>query len=288
MSTDRTGPVAVVGAGQMGAGIAQAAATAGYSVTLHDTVPAALDRARESMRWSTDKLVAKGRLTRAAAEATLDRVELTDELADCRTAQLVVEAVDEDLATKQQVFARLDELCGPEVVLATNTSALPIGRIAAATSNPGRVVGTHFFTPVALMELCELVRGPATTDATLAHARTFAEACGKTCIVVERDAAGFVATRLAVVLALEAARLVESGLASPADVDAACRLGLGHSMGPLETADLSGLDVLLHAAATIHAETGVAAFDAPDLVRGLVEAGRLGRKSGRGFHPYAG
>jgi 3-hydroxybutyryl-CoA dehydrogenase len=174
----------------------------------------------------------------------------------------------------------------PDAVLATNTSALPITQLAEVTGRPERVVGTHFFSPVPLMQLCELVRGLHTSDETLAVARTFAERLGKTCVVVNRDIAGFVTTRLITALIVEAARLVESGVATAEDVDTACRLGFGHAMGPLETIDLVGLDVMVSAADSIAAETPGETFDAPDLLRDMVARGALGRKTGRGFYSY--
>ena len=199
---------------------------------------------------------------------------------------LVVEAVFEQLEVKQDIFRAMDDVLPADAVLATNTSALPITQIAAVTRRPGQVVGTHFFSPVPMMALCELVRGEQTSDETLATARHFAERVGKTCVVVNRDVAGFVTTRLITALAVEAARLVESGVATAEDVDIACRLGFGHPMGPLETMDLVGIDVMVNAADNIAAETPGDTFAAPDSMRTMVDEGALGRKSGRGFYSY--
>jgi 3-hydroxybutyryl-CoA dehydrogenase len=196
--------------------------------------------------------------------------------------------VFEDLAVKQQLFRELDARADADAVLASNTTAIPITQIAAATRRPDRVVGTHFFSPVPMMTLCELVRGNETSDATLARARAFAEALGKTCVVVERDVAGFVTSRLLVAFLNEAIGLVEAGIATPADIDLACKLGFGHAMGPLATLDLTGLDVILHAAQTIYDETGEAKFAPPRLLRQMVTDGQLGRKTGHGFYDYAG
>ena len=171
-------------------------------------------------------------------------------------------------------------------MLATNTSAIPITTIAAATSRPESVVGTHFFSPVPMMALCELVRGLHTADETLARARAFAEAVGKTCVVVNRDVAGFVTTRLICAMVVEAVRLYESGVATAEDIDTACRLGFGHAMGPLATTDLTGVDILRHASLTIYGETGDAKFFPPETLTRMVTAGDLGRKSGRGFYMY--
>jgi len=278
--------VAVVGAGLMGSGIAQVAAGVGHDVTLVDLTPDALARARAAIEASLARFVAKGTLSEADAAASVARVRTETQLDAVADAELVVEAVVEDVDTKRALFTALDRLARPGVVLASNTSAIPITVLAAATGRAEAVVGTHFFSPVPMMALCELVRGRATSDATVARARDFAEGLGKTVIVVERDIAGFVTTRLIVALAMEAARLVEAGVVSAADLDTACRLAFGHPMGPLATADLTGIDILVRAAGSIYAETGQAAFLPPPLLARMVSAGELGRKSGHGFYDY--
>jgi len=201
-------------------------------------------------------------------------------------ADLVVEAIIETVEAKAELFAELDRLAPAGAILATNTSAIPITRIAAATARPEAVVGTHFFSPVPMMRLCELVRGLKTSDETLAGARAWAEGIGKTCIVVNRDVAGFVTTRIITALANEAIRLVEAGVASPEDVDTACRLGFGHAMGPLATTDLTGVDVMRRASMSIYNETANPTFYPPELLTRMQAAGDLGRKSGRGFYEY--
>ena len=278
--------VAVIGAGLMGSGIAQVAAESGVFVTIRDTDAAALARGLDSIRASQARFVAKGKLTIQDAEAALARITTTTDLDAVAAADLVIEAVYESLDVKRAVFEQLDKICKPSAVLATNTSAIPITTIAAATQRPESVVGTHFFSPVPMMRLCELVRGLKTSDATLATARTFAESIGKTCIVVNRDVAGFVTTRLIVALSMEAARLVESGVVSVEDLDTACRLGFGHAMGPLETVDLTGVDIMLRAALNIYADTQEAAFFPPESVARMVAAGTLGRKTGQGFYRH--
>jgi 3-hydroxybutyryl-CoA dehydrogenase len=200
----------------------------------------------------------------------------------------VVEAVFESLDVKTELFAELDRICRADAVLATNTSAIPITQIAAATQRPESVVGTHFFSPVPMMQLCELVRGFKTSDETLARARSFAESVGKTCIVVNRDVAGFVTTRLIAALVVEAVKLVENGVASAEDVDIACKLGFGHAMGPLATADLTGVDILRNASRNIYVETQDEKFNPPETLNRMVTAGDIGRKSGRGFYRYDG
>ena len=279
------GTLLVVGSGLMGSGIAQVAAAAGWTVHLHDADPAAPDRARTTIAGSLDRFVAKGSLSRSDADATLARIDATG-LDAAAAADVVVEAVYEDLSVKQATFAELDRLAGPTTLLATNTSAIPITAIAAATERPESVIGTHFFSPVPMLPLCEIVRGQRTSDETLAAATAFAESVGKTCVVVNRDVAGFVTTRLICALILEAVRLVETGVASAEDIDQACKLGFGHRMGPLATVDLTGLDVIKKAAAAIVDETGNAAFHPPELLSRMVDAGLLGRKSGQGFYRY--
>jgi 3-hydroxybutyryl-CoA dehydrogenase len=280
------GRLAVVGAGLMGSGIAQVAAQAGWQVTLRDLDDAAVQRGLAAVRASLERFAAKGTLPAGEVDPILARITPTTDLAAAADADVVVEAVFEQLDVKQEVFGALDRICRPEAVLATNTSAIPITQIAAATSRPESVIGTHFFSPVPMMKLCELVRGLATSDGTLATARDFAEQLGKTCVVVERDVAGFVTTRLITAFVVEAVRLVESGVISAEDLDTACRLGFGHPMGPLATADLTGVDILLHAARNIHTDTADGKFFPPELMQRMVAAGRLGRKSGHGFYQY--
>jgi len=278
--------VAVVGAGLMGGGIAQVSAVAGHQVILRDVTDDALDRGRAAIAKSLDRFVAKGNLERSAADQALARISTTTDLEAAGEADVVVEAVFEDIEVKHEVFRVLDRVCREGAILATNTSAIPITRIAAVTERPEAVVGTHFFSPVPMMGLCELVRGFKTTDETLAAAREFAEGVGKTCVVVTRDVAGFVTTRLICALAMEAIRLVESGVATAEDVDTACRLGFGHAMGPLATTDLTGVDILRNATMNIYAETADEKFFPPETLARMVAAGDLGRKSGQGFYTY--
>lgn len=278
--------VAVIGSGLMGSGIAQVAALGAWDVALVDSDPRALERAEASIGASLDKFVAKEKVTAADAAAARDRIAPTTDLDVAAEADLVVEAVFERLDVKQEVFRRLSAVCGPETVLATNTSAIPITQIASAATHPERVVGTHFFSPVPMMRLCELVRGMHTSDEALARARSFAESAGKTCVVVNRDVAGFATTRLICAFINEAARLVEDGVISAEDLDTACRLGFGHPMGPLATADLTGVDVITHATENIYDDTADPKFFPPALLRRLVAAGEIGRKSGKGFFEY--
>ncbi|MGW0431134.1 3-hydroxyacyl-CoA dehydrogenase family protein [Micromonospora sp. NPDC003197] len=280
------GRLAVVGAGLMGAGIAQVSAQAGWQVTLRDLDDAATQRGLTGIRKSLEKFAEKGKISAEDVEATLGRITLTTDLEAAAEADIVVEAVFERLDIKHEVFRTLDKICGPDTVLATNTSAIPITQIAAVTQRPEAVVGTHFFSPVPMMKLCELVRGHKTSDQTLATARAFAEEIGKTVVVVNRDIAGFVTTRLITALVMEAVKLVESGVVSPEDLDTACKLGFGHAMGPLATTDLTGADVLLNATKNIYTETADEKFFPPELLQRMVTAGDLGRKTGQGFYSY--
>lgn len=278
--------LAVVGAGLMGSGIAQVSAQAGWDVILRDVTGEALTRGTDGIKASYEKFVSKGKLEASAAEAALARITTTTDLDAAAEADVVVEAVFEKIEVKREIFGRLDTLVKDGTILASNTSAIPITKIAAATSRPERVVGTHFFSPVPMMRLCELVRGHRTSDETLATAREFAESVGKTCIVVNRDVAGFVTTRLISALVVEAAKLQESGVATAEDIDTACKLGFGHAMGPLATADLTGVDILLHASENIYAESRDEKFAPPESMRRMVDAGDIGRKSGRGYYEH--
>ena len=282
-----TNKLAVIGAGLMGSGIAQVAAQAGWEVVLRDVTQEAVARGLGVIETSYRRFVAKDQFSEEEMAASLGRIQTTTQLEAVADADLVVEAVFESPDLKREVFEQLDKLCRDDAVLASNTSAIPITQLAAATGRPESVVGTHFFSPVPMMPLCELVRGFKTSAATLARAREFAEGVGKTCIVVNRDIAGFVTTRLIVALSVEAAKLVESGVATPEDVDTACRLGFGHRMGPLETMDLTGIDVLVNAARNIYADTGEGKFFPPESLLRMVAAGDLGRKSGRGFYDHS-
>jgi len=278
--------VGVVGAGTMGHGIAQVAATAGCKVWLCDVEEVRLDAAARSIAKSLEKLVAKGRVESAARDRALADLETTTDLETAvREAGLVVEAVPERMELKLDLFRRFDELAPAGALLATNTSSLSVTEIAGATARPGDVIGLHFFNPVPLMALLEIVRGLRTEDATVARAQAFAGQIGKDPVVV-RDFPGFATSRLGVIVGVEAIRMVEQGVASPADIDKAMKLGYRHPMGPLELGDLVGLDVRLAILEHLTRELGDQ-FRPPALLRQMVRAGRLGRKTGEGFYRYA-
>jgi len=278
--------VLIVGGGLMGGGIAQVAALAGYRVALRDVSQEMLDKAMANIAWSLGKFVEKGQLAAEARESALGRLSPTLALDAAAEADFAVEAVFEDKALKQEVFRELDRLCPPRAILASNTSAIPITELARVTERPDRVVGAHFFSPVPLMPLCELVRGLETSDETLAAAKAFVESLGKETITVKRDVAGFALNRINLPSTVEAIRLVEAGVVTPEEVDKGMRLGMGRRMGPFETMDMTGLYVTLGAMLAIYEETQDPRFWPPDLLRRKVSAGRLGRKAGRGWFVY--
>lgn len=278
--------IGIVGAGLMGAGIAQIAAQAGMTVRLYDTDRAALVRGRDQVRKGLLRLVDKGHLDQGGLDAAMDHIVDTQDLGDVASAGAVIEAVVERLEVKKDVFAALSAAADDSTLLATNTSAISISEIAGSAGRPDQIIGMHFFSPVPAMALCEVIRGFRTSDKTLQAALDLAADLGKESIVVNRDDVGFVTSRLMTVLMHEAVRLVEQGLASPEDVDRACELGFGHKMGPLATADLTGVDVAYRAGRAIFEGTGDPAFRSPQLLRRMVASGHLGRKSGRGFYEY--
>jgi 3-hydroxybutyryl-CoA dehydrogenase len=280
------GRLAVIGSGLMGSGIAQVSAQAGWQVTMRDVDDASLTRGMSAIKDSLSRFAAKGRIAEADVEATLARITPTTDLDAAAEADVVVEAIYEKVEAKHEVFKALDKICKPGAVLGTNTSAIPITQIATVTSRPESVVGIHFFSPVPMMKLVELVRGYQTSDDTLAAARNYAEEVGKTCVEVKRDVAGFVSNRLFSAILVEAIQLVESGVVSAADLDTVMKLGFGHAMGPLATVDLTGLDVMLNATSNIYRDTGDEKFFPPELLQRMVTAGDLGRKTGKGFYSY--
>lgn len=285
MSGDSKGRVAVLGAGTMGSGIAQVAAAAGYTVMLHDLYETQLSRARDTMASSLDRLVAKGKLTPADRDRTLASVLTTTAFDQAvRDADIVVEAVPEKIDLKMEVFRALDRSAPSGALLASNTSSLSITELANAVREPARVVGLHFFNPVPVMELVEVVRGVRTSDATIESALAFVSALGKTPIVV-RDFPGFATSRLGVALGAEAMRMLEQGVASAEDIDRAMELGYRHPMGPLKLTDLVGLDVRLAILEHLHRELGEQ-FRPPAILRQMVRAGKLGKKTGEGFYKW--
>ncbi len=270
----------------MGGGIAQVAARASMEVGIFDAEPSAAGKAIDAIAARLAGQVERARITEEERDAALARLRPVRDLGELREADAVIEAVVEDLDVKRRIFATLAGVVTSDALLATNTSALPITAIAASSGGPERIIGMHFFSPVPAMSLCEIVRGLLTSDAAVARAVALAEALGKEAIVVNRDDAGFVTSRLITVLIQEAVGIVEQGIASPSDVDRACELAFGHRLGPLATADLTGLDVALNAGRVMYEQTGDARYKPPQLMSKMVAAGRLGRKAGKGFHDY--
>jgi 3-hydroxybutyryl-CoA dehydrogenase len=278
--------VGVVGAGTMGHGIAQVAAMAGCQVVLQDLQADAVQRGLDHIKANLDKGVARGKVDAADAEAALARVSGTTELARVAdNADLVVEAIPEKLALKQQLFGTLQDLAPEHAIFGTNTSSLSIADIASGLRDPGRVIGMHFFNPVHIMKLLELIVHDGTRPGVLAAATAFGDAIGKTCITVN-DFPGFATSRLGVCLGMEAIRMVAQGVASPEDIDTAMVLGYRHPIGPLKLTDLVGLDVRMHIGEYLARELDNPAFEPPDLMRQMVAEGRLGKKSGRGFYDW--
>jgi len=276
----------VVGAGTMGLGIAHVGAVAGFEVALSDKNEEQLERALATIAGNLEKGVARGKISAEDAAAARARVRAsTDFCADAESADVVIEAVFEDMQLKQKVLSHLDDHMRPGTLLGTNTSSLSLTELASATKNPGRVVGMHFFNPVHVMKLLEVVRAGQTTEETLTRTLELAERLGKTPVVV-KDMPGFATSRLGVCLGLEAMRMVEQGVASPADIDTALELGYRHPMGPLKLTDLVGLDVRLNIADHLARELEGDQYRAPDLLRRMVAEGKLGKKSGEGFYRW--
>jgi len=277
--------IGVLGAGQMGSGIAQVAAAAGWAVRLADANLALAEKARGKIKGGLDKLVEKGRLAADAAAATVARITPVGDLADLADCDLVIEAATENVELKLELFRALDAAVKPEGLLASNTSSISLTRIAAATRRPERVVGLHFFNPVPVMKLVEVIRALQTSDATYDAARAVVGRLNKTAVTA-KDSPGFLVNRILIPLLNEAVFTLEQGLGTAEDIDAAAKLGLNHPMGPLELSDFIGLDTVLAIADVLHREFGDDKYRAPVLLRNYVAAGWLGRKSGRGFYRY--
>ena len=277
--------VAVIGSGTMGSGIAQVAARAGYETALFDAAPGVAQRALERIADSLARAVEKGRCSAEERTRALTLLRASTSLEDAAAAaDLIIEAAPEDLALKKDLFARISRAARSEAILASNTSSLPITAIASAAAGPERVIGLHFFNPVPAMKLLEIVQGERTAPLVIAAARAVGARMGKEVVVV-RDAPGFATSRLGLVLALEAMRMAEEGVASVEEIDRAIELGYGHPMGPLKLTDVVGLDVRLAIAEHLCAELGER-FRPPQLLRRMVRAGKLGKKSGEGFYKY--
>ena len=278
--------VAVIGSGLMGRGIAYVAAVGGFRTVVHDVSAPALDRAFAQIRKDLDDGVARGKLTADAATAAFARLSAHAEMSAVAEADFVIEAVPEDIGIKMKTFAALDATCAPDVVLATNTSALSITEIAAATGNPERVVGMHFFNPVPKMKLVEIVRALDSSEDALEVTEAVAQRMGKETVLV-RESPGFITSRVNAMIGNEAFLMLQEGVATAPDIDKALKLGLNHPMGPFEMVDLVGLDTRLAVLEFLHRSLGEKYKPAPLLVQ-HVKAGRLGKKVGRGVYDYGG
>ena len=287
--TDSPPPVStigVLGAGTMGHGIAQVAAAAGYHVVLRDVNEAAVTRGLESIKRNLEKGIQRGKVSEAEREQVIGRIQTTTSIEDVRDADLVIEAAPENLELKQTLLRETESIVKHDCVFATNTSSLSINEIAVASSRPAHVIGMHFFNPVHIMRLVEIVVGPRTSESTVAAVRAVAQRMKKEPIIV-RDVPGFASSRLGVTLGLEAMRMVEQGVASARDIDTAMELGYNHPMGPLRLTDLVGLDVRLSIAEYLHGKLGSETFRPPEILRRLVREGKLGKKSGEGFYKWS-
>jgi 3-hydroxybutyryl-CoA dehydrogenase len=277
--------IAVIGAGIMGRGIAQIAAVAGYGVTLNDTTDDLLNRAREIIKDNLTKGIVRGKVTESQRDSALAAIRMSTDLAgSVADADLVIEAIVEDLPVKQKLFRELERTSRDHAILATNTSSLSIREIASATSDTTRVIGMHFFNPAYIMRLLEIVVSETTSEAAVNVAREVGRRMKKEVIVV-KDSPGFATSRLGICLGLEAMRMVEDGVASPADIDRAMELGYNYPMGPLRLGDLVGLDIRLGVAEYLHGKLGER-FRPPELLRQMVAEGKLGKKTGRGFYVW--
>ena len=277
--------IAVIGAGTMGRGIAHAAALGGYRTILEDLVPAALRKAETEIRANLDKAVELGKVTAPDADSAFSRIEFAGSVEDAaREADLVIEAVPEELESKIEIFTLLDKICRPATILASNTSSLSITEVASVTYRAKKCVGMHFFNPVHKMKLLEVVRALETDEDTLATAAEIGKRMGKEVVVI-KESPGFITSRINAIIGNEAFNMLEAGVASAEDIDKALKLGLNHPMGPFELIDLVGLDVRLISMEYLHRTLGETYRPNP-LLRQYVKAGRLGRKTGRGVYDY--
>src|SRR6266702_2751971 len=285
MKADEVRTIGVVGCGVMGSGIVEVAAKAGFDVTYVEVDEERVASGRGAIEKSMGRAVEKGKLDESARDEALSRITASIDIADLAGLDLVIEAATESLETKLAIFRRLDELTRPEVVLATNTSSLPIAELAAVTKRPDKVLGLHFFNPPPVMKLLEVVRALTTSAETVEFARGMGERLGKS-VVLAKDRAGFIVNFLLIPYLNSAVRMLDEGFATREDIDAAVMLGLGHPMGPLELTDLIGLDTALHVSNVLFDEFKDPIYAAPTLLKRMVTAGFLGRKSGKGFYDH--
>lgn len=277
--------ICVVGTGTMGSGVAQVFAQAGFDVWLKGRSEASLAKARKAMEKNLARMVEKGKMEASRKEEILSRIRDTMSYDDCKDAVLVIEAIAEDMNTKKEIFRRLDEICPPETILATNTSSLSITEIAAVTGRPEQVIGMHFFNPVPAMKLVEVIKGKQTSQEVYDKVASLASQIGKVPVCVE-EAPGFVVNRILIPMVNEAVGIYADGVATAEEIDEAMKLGANHPMGPLALGDLIGLDVCLAIMEVLYTEFGDTKYRPHPLLRKMVRANRLGRKTGTGFYDY--
>ena len=277
--------IAVIGAGQMGNGIAQVAASAGYEVLMIDIKEEYVDRGMATIQKSLSKLVSKERISQSDADDTLARISTTTDRGECSDVDLVVEAVPEILNLKISIFSELDEICKPECILASNTSSISISTIANATNRPEKVIGMHFMNPVPIMKLVEIINGDQTSEATNSSVVEAAEKMGKIALSCN-DSPGFVSNRILCPMLNEAILTLEEGVAEPEAIDGIMKLGMNHPIGPLALSDLIGLDTVLHIMNVLHEGLNDDKYAPAKLLQEMVDEGKLGRKSGEGFYKY--
>ncbi len=278
--------VGVAGCGIMGGGIAQVCASHGYDVSVLEVDQQLLDKGLAAIKRRLARDLERGRLSQEDCDSALGRLKGTTNIQELSACDLVIEAITEDPSTKQQFFAELGRVCKAEAILASNTSSLSLSTLAAASGRPEKVIGLHFFNPPMVLRLVEIIRSDSTSQDTIDEGVAFCDSIDRLVVHV-KDTPGFIVNRLLVPFIFDAIRLVESGTASAQDVDQACKGGLNHAMGPIATADLVGLDTLLHIGESMFEEYGEPRFKAPTMVRRMVSLGHLGRKSGKGFFDYA-
>ncbi|MFC1867089.1 3-hydroxyacyl-CoA dehydrogenase family protein [Thermodesulfobacteriota bacterium] len=277
--------VGIVGCGLMGSGIAQVCAQSGYEVVVSESNEDLLDKGLESIKRFLDKGIEKGKISVEEKDATLGRINRSTDISDFSECDLAIEAVPENIDLKRKIFADLDKICPDHAILASNTSALSIIEIGTATNRIDKVLGMHFFNPVPLMKLVEVVRSLATSDETVEIVKEFGSSLGKA-IVVAKDTPGFIVNRLSIPFALNAIRMLESGVATKEDIDTAVNLGLNQPMGPLALADFLGVDTLFYAASDMYEKTKDPIYAPPVLLQKMIAAGWYGRKVGKGFYDY--
>ncbi len=276
----------IVGTGIMGSGVGQLCAQQDYDVTLVDISDDIVGKAREKVKSGLNRRVEKGKITQEDMESVLSRMNWSTDMEQARECDFVMEAISENIDAKKEVFAKLDSICSPETILASNTTALSVSEIALATSRPDKVIGMHFFNPAVIMKLVEIIRGEKTSEDTIAATKKFAEDLGKVPIATAKEAPAGIVSRVLAGMLNEAAAVYADGIASPQDIDEAMKLGAGLPMGPLALIDMIGLDIHLAKMETLYAKLKDERYRTPEIIKEMIAEGKLGRKTGEGFYKY--